>query len=125
MPPAVPYIGVFKPGSRPVCLTSCSKSWFDTLPKNEELVGFLPVSPPPNGAGETGKNPTDRAKSGAKIHIPVDERGAPLSIHITGANQHDKWSVEDVVIHIVVNWPNSEQNFVLTKATIQRKFMIL
>jgi hypothetical protein len=28
----------------------------------------------------------------------VGERGAPLAIPITGANQHDKWSVDDLVI---------------------------
>ena len=71
--------------------------------------------PAPLGGGETGKNPTDRAKSGAKIHILVDEHGAPLSIHITGANQHDKWSVDDVVIHIVAKRPNSEQHFCADK----------
>jgi putative transposase len=71
--------------------------------------------PAPLGGGETGKNPTDRAKSGAKIHILVDERGAPLAIHITGANQHDKWSVDDLVIHIVVKRPNSEQHFCADK----------
>lgn len=64
--------------------------------------------PAPLGGGQTGKNPTDRGKSGAKIHILVDERGAPLAIHITGANEHDKWSVDDLVIHIVIKRPNSE-----------------
>jgi len=71
--------------------------------------------PAPLGGKETGKNPTDRAKSGAKIHILVDERGAPLAIHITGANQHDKWSVGDLVIHIVIKRPNSEQHFCADK----------
>lgn len=71
--------------------------------------------PAPLGGAETGKNPTDRGKLGAKIHILVDERGAPLSIHITGANEHDKWSVDDLVIHIVVKRPNCEQNLCLDK----------
>lgn len=71
--------------------------------------------PAPLGGAQTGKNPTDRGKSGAKIHILVDERGAPLAVHITGANQHDKWSVDDLVIHIVVKRPNSEQNMCLDK----------
>jgi hypothetical protein len=48
--------------------------------------------PAPLGGTETGKNPTDRAKLGSKVHILVDQRGAPLAAHITGANQHDKWS---------------------------------
>lgn len=42
------------------------------------------------GGSETGKNPTDRGKQGSKIHILVDEKGTPLALRITGANQHDK-----------------------------------
>jgi putative transposase len=71
--------------------------------------------PAPLGGAETGKNPTDRAKSGAKIHILVDQWGAPLAIHITGANEHDKWSVDDLVIHIVAKRPNAEQHFCADK----------
>jgi len=71
--------------------------------------------PAPLGGGKTGKNPTDRGKSGAKIHLLVDERGAPLAIHITGANEHDKWSVDDLVVHIVKKRPNSEQHFCADK----------
>jgi putative transposase len=71
--------------------------------------------PAPLGGKQTGKNPTDRGKSGAKIHILVDERGAPLSIHSTGANQHDKWSLDDLVIQIVVQRPNGEQHLCADK----------
>ena len=69
------------------------------------------MSPAPLGGAKTGKNPTDRSKSGSKIHILVDERGAPLAIWITGANEHDKWSADDLIMHIVVKRPNSEQHF--------------
>lgn len=44
----------------------------------------------PLGGPETGKNPTDRAKSGTKRHVVCDQRGAPLGLAITGANRHDK-----------------------------------
>jgi len=71
--------------------------------------------PAPLGGTQTGKNPTDRGKLGAKAHILVDERGAPLAIHITGANQHDKWSVDELVIHIVTKRPFSEQHFCADK----------
>lgn len=57
--------------------------------------------PAPLGGAETGKNPTDRAKLGSKIHILVDQRGAPLAVHITGANEHDKWSADDLLFSIV------------------------
>lgn len=43
----------------------------------------------PLGGELTGPNPTDRAKSGCKRHIWVDQRGAPLSVFITPANTHD------------------------------------
>ncbi len=66
--------------------------------------------PAPLGGAERGKNLPDRARSGAKIHILVDERGAPLSIHITGANQHDKWSLDEWVIPIAIKRPHCEQH---------------
>ena len=43
----------------------------------------------PLGGDRTGPNPTDRAKSGSKRHLWVDQRGAPLSILITPANTND------------------------------------
>ena len=36
------------------------------------------MSPAPLGGSQTGKNPTDRGKSGSKVHLLVDERGAPV-----------------------------------------------
>lgn len=72
----------------------------------------------PLGGSATGKNPTDRAKLGAKIHLLVDQRGAPLAIEITGANQHDKWSVAYLVLHIAVPRPGSSNTSWPTKATI-------
>ncbi len=46
---------------------------------------------------QTGPNPTDRAKTGVKLHLFVDQKGIPLSVGITGANVHDKHSVADVL----------------------------
>src|SRR4030065_206829 len=68
-----------------------------------------------NGNRETVDNPTDRAKKGSKIHILVDQHGAPLSVWITGANQHDKWSLEDLVIHMLVKRPTSDQHLCADK----------
>jgi putative transposase len=67
------------------------------------------------GGSDTGKNPTDRAKLGSKIHILVDQRGAPLAIHVSGANQHDKWSVAHLVFHIAAKRPTNEQHFCADK----------
>lgn len=63
--------------------------------------------PAPLGGTQTGKNPTDRGKKGSKIHLLVDERGAPLAIHITAANEHDKWSADDLIVSIVVPRPSA------------------
>ncbi|MEM9955386.1 MAG: hypothetical protein AAF846_27530 [Chloroflexota bacterium] len=58
--------------------------------------------PSPLGGTQTGKNPTDRGKKGAKLHLLVDKRGARLAVHVTGANEHDKWSADDLIISVVV-----------------------
>jgi transposase len=41
------------------------------------------------GGGQTGPNPTDRAKRGSKRHVICDGRGVPLAVRLTSANQHD------------------------------------
>jgi len=69
------------------------------------------MSAAPLGGPKTGRNPTDRGKSGSKIHLLVDERGAPLAIWITGANEHDKWSADALIVHVIVKRPYSEQHF--------------
>jgi putative transposase len=64
----------------------------------------------PLGGERTGKNPTDRAKLGSKIHMLVDQCGAPLALHVTGANEHDKWSVDDLIFSVVVPRPSVRQH---------------
>jgi putative transposase len=70
----------------------------------------------PLGGADTGKNPTNRAKLGSKIHILVDQRGAPLAIYITGANQHDKRAAAYLLLIIVVKRPTTEQHFCADRA---------
>ena len=65
--------------------------------------------PAPLGGTKTGRNPTDRGKSGSKLHILVDEKGAPLALHISAANQHDKCSADDLMNGIVVERPKPDQ----------------
>src|SRR5215210_830710 len=51
-------------------------------------------------AGEaeaTGRNPTDRGKSGTKRHLLTDGRGLPLAIVLTGANRHDMKMLESLL----------------------------
>lgn len=66
--------------------------------------------PAPLGGSKTGKNPTDRGKTGAKLHLLVDKRGAPLAIYVSGANVHDKWLADELIISIVVPRPITKQH---------------
>jgi putative transposase len=43
----------------------------------------------PLGGKETGRNPTDRGKSGTKRSLLTDGNGIPLAIVVAGANRHD------------------------------------
>lgn len=36
-----------------------------------------------------GRNPTDRGRSGSKLHLHVDQKGIPLGSVVVGANVHD------------------------------------
>ncbi len=63
----------------------------------------------PLGGHRTGKNPTDRGKTGAKMNLLVDERGAPISIVLTGANRHDKVSAVELVVSVVVKRPAQKE----------------
>lgn len=36
-----------------------------------------------------GRNPTDRGRSGSKLHLHVDGQGIPLGVVVVGANVHD------------------------------------
>ena len=65
----------------------------------------------PLGGQATGKNPTDRARSGSKIHLLVDQRGAPIAVRITGANAADKTMVRELVIAIAAKRPTQQQQF--------------
>jgi putative transposase len=71
----------------------------------------------PLGGSESGKNPTDRGKLGAKINLLVDERGAPLSVVLTGANRHDKVSAIDLIVSTLIKRPApKEQHLCADKA---------
>jgi putative transposase len=55
------------------------------------------IVPAPLGGDKTGKNPTDRGKSGTKRHLLTDRRGVPLAVVLSGANEHDKHYAEQAV----------------------------
>lgn len=66
--------------------------------------------PAPIALEAVGKSPVDRGKQGSKFHLLVDQRGAPLAIHVTGANRHDKQVAAQVIISIVVPRPTYYQH---------------
>ena len=71
----------------------------------------------PLGGERTGNNPSDRGKSGAKINLLVDGRGAPISIVLTGANRHDKVSAIELIVSPLVKRPaQKEQHLCADKA---------
>lgn len=45
----------------------------------------------------TGPNPTDRGKSGSKIHLITGRNGLPLSLGISAANMHDSQGLQPLV----------------------------
>ena len=51
----------------------------------------------PLGGEKTGKNPTDRGKSGVKRSLQTDGAGIPVGMTVAGANVHDKRLVEETI----------------------------
>ena len=49
---------------------------------------------------KTGKNPTDRVKSGTKRSLLTDGDGIPLAIVVDGANAHDNTLFEDTLVQV-------------------------
>ena len=45
----------------------------------------------------------------------MDQRGAPLVVVVTGAKQHDKWSVQEIILGIIVERPTSQQHLCADK----------
>ena len=65
-----------------------------------------------------GPNPTDRAKSGTKKSVIVEQHGGPLGVVIDGANVHDTKLLARTIDAIVIERPDPErvvQNLCLDK----------
>lgn len=73
------------------------------------------IIPAPLGGDKTGKNPTDRAKSGSKRHVLVDQRGVPLALTLSGANIPDYQCAAATLGHLVIrrSWRNSAGHLVV------------
>lgn len=59
----------------------------------------------PLGGENTGPSPVDRGKKGTKRSVLSDQRGAPLSVVVTGANTNDKTIALETVDGIVLPRP--------------------
>lgn len=66
---------------------------FGAQPRKKVQMGTIlrrcRLSAVPPGGHETGPNPTDRGKSGAKRHLVVNMDGIPLVCLLSGATRHD------------------------------------
>lgn len=89
------------------------KVWVMLLEEYEQLRGIKwrwqsldsIMTKAPLGGQATGPNPTDRAKSGTKLHVLSDQRGAPLSVNVTAANSHDMKAAFSTIYSIFVQRP--------------------
>lgn len=57
------------------------------------------------GGDQIGPNPTDRAKSGTKKSLLVDEAGGPLSIILAPANVNDHLVLEETIEAVAIERP--------------------
>lgn len=64
----------------------------------------------PLGGEKTGKNPTDRAKSGTKRSLLTEGHGIPIGVAVEGANCHDKRIVEPTLASIVIERPQPNKS---------------
>jgi putative transposase len=60
---------------------------------------------PPLGGGETGPNPTDRAKGGVKRRLLTEGHGIPVGLAVDGANRHAMKLVRSTLDSVVVKRP--------------------
>ena len=68
---------------------------------------------------KTGRNPTDRGKSGTKRSLLTEGDGIPLAVAVEGANRHDMKLTESTLKAIVAERPevtdDSPQNMCMDK----------
>jgi len=59
----------------------------------------------PLGGEKTGRNPTDRGKSGVKRSVLTEGHGVPIAVEIEGANRHDMKLTRPTLVGIAVERP--------------------
>ena len=71
---------------------------------------------PLGGGKKTGRNPTDRGKSGTKRHTLTDGGGVPVGLLITPANWYDQHGLRPLLDERIVRAaPHTEQHLCLDK----------
>lgn len=89
------------------------RMWQAGLQEFDELKGILwkwqaadgAITKAPLGGEKTGKNPTDRGKSGTKRSLLVNEQGLPLGLVVSGANRPDSKLLERTLLSIPIERP--------------------
>ena len=61
------------------------------------------------GGKKTGRNPTDRGKSGVKRSLLTDGQGIPIGLAIDGANRHDMKMVRATIESLVAARPEASE----------------
>jgi transposase len=61
------------------------------------------------GGKKTGRNPTDRGKSGVKRSLLTDGHGVPIGLAIDGANRHDMKLVRATIESLVAARPEASE----------------
>jgi transposase len=67
----------------------------DQIDWKRASLGSASVAAP--GGQKTGKNPTDKGKSGSKLHVVSDRGDVPLAVVLAAANVHDSKVLEEAV----------------------------
>lgn len=102
------------------------KLWQSALQEYDEVKGLQwkwqaadgAITKAPLGGAETGKNPTDRSKSGTKRSLLVEGKGLPIAIEVGPASRHDTKMLAATLDGVVIEKPEpeeQEQNLCLDK----------
>jgi putative transposase len=75
----------------------------------EELSMDGAMTQAPLGGEDTGRNPTDRGKQGAKRSLLTEGHGVPIGLAVEGANRHDMKLVRETIENIGVKCPEQTE----------------
>jgi putative transposase len=93
------------------------RMWQAGLNEYDELKGIKwkwqaadgAITKAPLGGEKTGKNPTDRGKTGTKRSLLVNEQGLPLGLVVSGANTPDGKLLETTLLAIPIERPDPNE----------------